>query len=739
MGLVTVERQIGGRTLRLETGKYAKQADAAVLAHYGDTTVLAAVVRGAPREGIDFFPLQVDYRERLSSAGKFPGGFRKREGAPSTKETLTMRLIDRPIRPLFPAGLRDEVLIQCWVESADGQNDPDVLAGVAAAAALALSSIPFDGPVATVRVSRVDEKFVINPTAAELEYSDFELVLSGHRDGINMIEVGAREVPEKVVLDAIAFGHQHINEILGAIEELTSKAKKEKVAILHLPPADVLENARKTLVPTIIHAKKTPGKFAREDAVKKAFKDYLDATAPEPKPTDNLSYSAFLAAAEKRKQVKSTFESIEEEATRKAIIEGRRPDGRDAKTIRPITTEVSVLKRTHGSAVFTRGETQAMCTATLGTSRDEQIVDGLGDEYAQKFYLHYNFPPFSTGEAKRVMGPSRREIGHGALAERSLAGVLPGVDVFPYTVRVVSEILESNGSSSMASVCGGCLALMDAGVPINGTCAGISIGLVQEEGKTLLITDILGEEDHFGDMDFKVAGTRKGITGVQLDLKTRGLPLDILPAILEQAREARVFLIGEMEKTLPAPRKELSTYAPRMLSTKIDPEKIGKLIGPGGKTIRAIQQATGANIDVEEDGTIYISAVGGGKAEAALEEVEKLCQEVQVGKTYNGRVVSIKDFGAFVEVIPGQDGLLHISEMSEEYLARVADGVTMGQTIRVKVLSQDEQGRLRLSRKAVLREEREAAGLPAPEAAPSGQGNSGDRGGRDDRGGRGGR
>ncbi len=705
MSHIVVERQIGGRTLRLETGKYAKQADAAVWATYGETTVLAAVVRGAPREGIDFFPLQVDYRERTSAAGKFPGGFRKREGAPNTKETLTMRLIDRPIRPLFPAGLRDEVLIQCWVESADGQNDPDVLAGVAAAAALAISSIPFDGPVSTVRVGRVDTKLVINPTAAELEYSDMELVLSGHRDGINMIEVGGREVPEAVVLEAIAFGHKYILELLDAVDELTRQAKKEKVAILHLPPADVLADAKKTLVPAVIAAKKTIGKLAREEAVKKTFKDYLDKTAPEPKPTDNVSYTQYLAAVDKRKQVKSTFETVEEEATRKAIIEGRRPDGRDAKTIRPITSEVSVLKRTHGSAVFTRGETQAMCIATLGTGRDEQIVDGLGDEYAQKFYLHYNFPPFSTGEAKRVMGPGRREIGHGALAERSLAGVLPGVEVFPYTVRIVSEILESNGSSSMASVCGGCLALMDAGVPIINTCAGISVGLVQEEGKTLLITDILGEEDHFGDMDFKVAGTRKGITGIQLDLKTRGLPLSLLPAILEQAREARLFLIGEMEKALPAPRKELSTYAPRMLRTKIDPEKIGKLIGPGGKTIRAIQEASGANIDVEEDGTIYISAVGAGKAEAALEEVEKLCQEVQVGKTYNGRVVAIKDFGAFVEVIPGQDGLLHISEMAVEFVSKAADHVTMGQLMRVKVLSQDEQGRLRLSRKAVILEE----------------------------------
>ncbi|MBI1368496.1 MAG: polyribonucleotide nucleotidyltransferase [Planctomycetes bacterium] len=705
MAHIVVEREIGGRTLRLETGKYAKQADAAIWATYADTTVLAAVVRGAPREGIDFFPLQVDYRERISAAGKFPGGFRKREGAPSQKEILTMRMIDRPVRPLFPKGLLDEVLIQCWVESADGQNDPDVICGTAAAAALAISSIPFAGPVATVRVARIDGQFAVNPTLAQLEFSDMELVLSGHRDGINMIEVGAQEVEESVVLEAIKFGHQQIFILLDAIDELVSKAAKEKVAELHLPAPEVVAQVRSDITASLTAAKRTDGKLAREEAVKAVFKTYLDEKAPEPAADSNLSYTAYKAAIEKRREIKKTFEQIEEEVTRRIILEGKRTDGRKSDEIRPLSAEVNVLARTHGSATFTRGETQSLAIATLGTGRDEQIVDGLHDEYSQKFYLHYNFPPFCVGEARRVTGPGRREIGHGALAERSLQGVLPSPEDFPYTVRLVSEILESNGSSSMASVCGGCLALMDAGVPITNTCAGISVGLVEEDGKTMLLTDILGEEDHFGDMDFKVSGTRVGITGIQLDLKTRGLSYDIIAATFEQAKKARLQIIELIESTIPAPRKEISKYAPRMLRTKIDPDKIGRLIGPGGKTIRAIQENTGATIDVEEDGTVFISAVGAGKAEKALDEVERLCEEVKVGKIYNGKVSSIKDFGAFIEVIPGQDGLCHVSELSDKYVEKVADVVKIGQMLRVKVLSQDEQGRLRLSRKAVIAEE----------------------------------
>ncbi len=707
MSHVIVEREIGGRTLRLETGKYARQADACVFATYGETTVLCAVVRGEPREGIDFFPLQIDYRERTSAAGKFPGGFRKREGAPNQKEVLTMRLIDRPLRPLFPKGLMDEVVIQNWVESADGENDPDVIAGTGAAAAVAISSIPHDGPLATVRVGRVEGQFVIFPTASQMEYSDLDLVLSGHREGVNMIEVGSQEMPEADVLAAIKFGHEHILTILDAIDELVSKAGQKKTAELRLPPQEVFDAAIQALTDKIYQAKQIEGKLERDEAVRKVFTEYLDQVAPEPDENADLSYTAYKRATAKRKQVKATFEAVEEQATRRMILDGRRPDGRGPDDIRQLTCEVGVLARAHGSATFTRGETQALVSTTLGVGRDEQIVDGLGEEYRQKFMLHYNFPPFCVGEARRISGPSRREIGHGALAERSLAGVLPAVEDFPYTIRLVSEILESNGSSSMASVCGGCLALMDAGVPITNTVAGISIGMVQEDNQRVLITDILGEEDHFGDMDFKVSGTHQGITGIQLDLKTRGLTFDLIEEIFTAAKTARMKIIQAIEAAIAKPRETTSVHAPRLLRIKINPEKIGLLIGPGGKNIRAIQEATESTIEVEEDGTVIVSAVGGGKAEKAIEEIERMCEEVQVGKIYNGKVSTIKDFGAFIEVIPGQDGLCHISELADGYVEKVTDVVKVGDRVRVKVISKDEQGRLKLSRKAVLSEEAE--------------------------------
>ena len=713
MAHVVVERDIAGRTLRMETGKWARQADATVFITYAETTVLSAVVRGEPREGIDFFPLQIDYRERTSAAGKFPGGFRKREGAPNQKEILTMRLIDRPLRPLFPKGLMDEVVIQNWVESADGENDPDLIAGTGAAAAVAISSIPHDGPVCTVRVARIEGQFILYPTASQLEYAELDLVLSGHRGGVNMIEVGAKEVDESVVLDAIKYGHKEMQVILDMIDELVSKAGKEKVADLHLPADELVKKVEADLFDQLYQAKKTPGKLAREEAVKACLNAYLDEVAPEPDMDADLSYTAYRRMIDKRREVRSTFEGLEEKVTRKIILEGERTDGRAIDELRPLEVEVGVLSRTHGSGVFTRGETQALVSCTLGVGRDEQIVDGLGEEYSQKFMLHYNFPPFCVGEARRITGPSRREIGHGALAERSLAGVLPPVEVFPYTIRLVSEILESNGSSSMASICGGCIALMDAGVPIP-TTAGISIGLVQEGDKTLFLTDILGEEDHFGDMDFKVAGTRKGITGIQLDLKTRGLTFDTIEKTFAQARTARLQIIDKIESVIPEPRKQLSVHAPRLLTIKINPEKIGALIGPGGKVIRGIQEKTGATIEVEEDGTVFVSAVGGGKAEAAISEIEAICEEVKVGKIYHGKVSTIKDFGAFVEVIPGQDGLCHISELDEGYVEKVTDVVKQGEVIPVKVILIDDQGRLKLSRKQALKE------LAAKEAQPAG-------------------
>jgi len=716
MNHIRIEREIGGRKLVLETGKWAKQADASVFATFAETSVISAVVRGKPREGIDFFPLQIDYRERMSAAGKVPGGFRKREGAPNTKEILTMRLIDRPLRPLFPKGLFDEVVVQNWVESADGQNDPDVIAGTAAAAAVALSSIPHDGPVATIRVGRVDGEFVPFPTAAQLDYSDLDLIVSGHREGVNMIEVGASELPEDVIAEAIKFAHDQLQTILDMIDELVEKAGQEKTADLHLPSDETIEQTRQAISEKLYKAKKTEGKLASEEAVSEVFDSYLNEVAPEPDEEADLSYTAYKRALAKRREVKQTFEIIEEEVSRKIMLEGKRSDGRAADEIRPIDIEAGVLMRAHGSAVFTRGETQAMASCTLGVGKDEQIVDGLGEEYAQKFMLHYNFPPFCVGEARRITGPSRREIGHGALAERSLSGILPSVEQFPYTIRIVSEILESNGSSSMASVCAGCIALLDAGVPIRNTTAGISIGLVQDDEKRLLLTDILGEEDHYGDMDFKVAGSRDGITGIQLDLKTRGLTHDLIVETLETARKARLEIIEKIEKVLPEPREKLSPYAPRLMQIMINPEKIGMLIGPGGKMIRALQEQTNSTIEVEDDGTVLVSSVGSG-AEDAIARIEALTEEVKVGKIYTGTVNTIKDFGAFVEVIPGQDGLCHISELDEGYVEKVTDVVKVGDKVKVKVINKDEQGRLKLSRKAVLQEEKQES--PEQEQEPA--------------------
>ncbi|MCC7144823.1 MAG: polyribonucleotide nucleotidyltransferase [Phycisphaeraceae bacterium] len=704
MSITRVEMELGGRTLTIETGKLAKQADGAVTVQYGETVILGTVVRAAPREGLDFFPLTVDYREKLNAAGKFPGGFKKREGAPNAKETLTMRNIDRPLRPLFPEGFFDEVQVQCWVLAADGQNEPDVLAGIAASAALAVSTVPFEGPVGNVRVGRVDGRLVIMPTAAQNEYSDLDMLLCGHKDGLNMIEVGAHELPEHVVSEAIGFGYEQILRIADLIDQLTKKAGKPKVCTLQKPAEDILAAVNSKLASPLRAAKtRAGGKLERQQAVKDAIEQFIAAEFPAP--ADNVGVVAYKKWEERVKQAKLAIEQLEGRITREIILSGQRTDGRAMDQLRPISAEAAVLPRVHGSALFTRGETQALATVTLGTNSDEQIVDGLGEEYAEKFYLHYNFPPFSVGEVKRITGPGRREIGHGKLAERALQPVLPPVEEFPYTVRVVSDILESNGSSSMASACGGCLALMDAGVPISAAVAGVSVGLIHEKDKDVYLVDIQGEEDHFGDMDFKVAGTHAGITAIQLDLKIRGLSLAQIQKTFELARTKRLEIIAIIEKALPEPRKELSPYAPRMLTTSIHPDKIGRLIGPGGKTIRAIQEATGATIEVEEDGTVFIFAAGQGKAERALEEVEKLCAEVKIGQIYTGRVASIKDFGAFVELAPGQDGLCHISELDEGYVEKVSNVVKVGDEVRVKVILIDDQGRVKLSRKAALKEE----------------------------------
>jgi polyribonucleotide nucleotidyltransferase len=743
MPVTRVDMELGGRTLSIETGKLAKQADGAVLVQYGETVVLGTVVRAAPREGIDFFPLTVDYREKTNAAGKFPGGFRKREGAPNTKEILTMRNIDRPLRPLFPKGFIDEVQIQCWVMAYDGQNEPDVLAGIAASAALSVSTVPFQGPVGNVRVGRVDGQLVAMPTVAQNEYSDLDMLLCGHADGLNMIEVGAHQAPEDEVATALEFGFEHVKKVAALIGDLQAKAGKPKVGGPVEIPQDILDTINAKLSGPLKAAKTTEGtKLDRQEAVSKAIKDFLAAEFPEP--GDSAGVKQWNTYRDRLKLAKTAVHDLEEKITREIIRSGKRTDGRSFDQLRHIEGEVGVLPRVHGSGLFTRGETQALVTTTLGVGRDEQIVDGLGEEYAEKFYLHYNFPPFSVGEAKRITGPSRRDIGHGKLAEKALIPVLPAVSDFPYTIRLVSDILESNGSSSMASACGGTLALLDAGVPIKAPVAGISIGLIAAEegssGEDIYLTDIQGEEDHFGDMDFKVTGTRQGITAIQLDLKTRGLNMAQVRKTFELARKNRLQILDMIEAVIPTHRPEISPLAPRMLTTSIHPEKIGKLIGPGGKTIRGIQEATGATIEVEEDGTVFVSAVGAGKAEKALEEIERLCAEVKVGAIYTGRVSSIKEFGAFVEVIPGQDGLCHISELSDGFVKRVDDIVKLGQEVRVKVILIDDQGRVKLSRKAALAEEggsdaellaavAAAGGDNRDERDGSSEGNSGGSGG----------
>ena len=706
---VVVEREIGGRTLRMETGSVAKLAHSAVIATYGESVVLATVVRDNPRPGIDFFPMQVDYRERTSAAGKFPGGFRKREGAPNEKEILTMRMIDRPIRPLFPDGFIDEIQIQCWVMSHDGENDTDVLAATAASAALALSNAPFDGPIACVRVGRIHSDdgptFVINPTVSQLEYSDLDLVLAGHKDGVNMIEVGAAEVVEADMVEAIRFGQNAIAETLSLIDELVEKAGAEKVVgELALPPKEIADHVKKVCEADLVEARQVPGKADRDVAVKAIKTKLLDEHYPL---NENGTFGDFKKSEAARSAAGEAFRTLEKKITRRLIVDkGIRADGRGFTEIRPLEMETSIFPRTHGSAFFQRGETQSLVSCTLGTGRDEQIIDGLIPEYAKKFTLHYNFPPFCTGEAKRIMGPGRREVGHGALAERSLLAILPSPDDFPYTIRVVSDITESNGSSSMASVCGGCLALMDAGVPILATCAGISVGRFtnDDESKEVFVTDIIGEEDFFGDMDFKVSGTRNGITGIQLDLKARGLDIEQIVRIFEQARVGRLEIIDKMEAVLAAPRPEISVYAPRLVSMSIDPDKIGKLIGPGGKTIRALQDKYSITIDVEDDGSVVLAAADGSTIAAARAEIEALCEEVKVGTIYEGKVVSVKDFGAFIELIPGTDGMCHISELQDGYVEKVSDVVKVGQSVKVKVIQIDDQGRIKLSRKAAQAE-----------------------------------
>jgi polyribonucleotide nucleotidyltransferase len=684
----------------------AKQAHGAVVVRYGDTVTLVTAVEGEADEGRDFFPLVVDYREKTYAAGKFPGGFIKREGRPTTKEILTSRLIDRPIRPLFPSGYHREVQVMGAVLSADKENDPDVLSMIGSSAALHVSHIPFLKPTGSVRIARINNDFVAMPTHTQLEESELDLIVSGTRDAITMIEGFAREMSEENMVQAILYGHQQIVLIVDMIEELRRNAGLEPKTLPEPVVNPLVEIFRKRFYNELRERKLTAGKHSRADQVRelrdRIYEEFLPADKePEYKPA----------------QVSGAFEALEERVVRDLILEGKRIDGRNPRQLRAITCEVGVMPRTHGSAIFQRGETQALVTTTLGTTSDEQRVDGLVEEYSKKFMLDYNFPPFSVGECRPIRGPGRREIGHGALAERSLKAVIPSPDKFPYTIRVVSDILESNGSSSMASVCGGTLSLMDAGVPISDPVAGISIGLVKDGEKFTLLTDIMGDEDHFGDMDFKVAGTGRGVTGIQLDLKIDGINEEIIRATLDQAREARREILKSMLMTLRQPRSQISNFAPRLIQIRINPEKIGLLIGPGGKTIKGIQEATGAKIDIDDDGTVYISHLDAAGAEAAKLKVEALTEEVRVGKVYEGRVTSIKDFGAFIEILPGRDGLCHISELDDKYVEKVENVCKVGDRLQVKVIAIDDQDRVKLSRKALLREQK---GITGPETGGGG-------------------
>lgn len=699
MSKVRVEKQIGSHTFSIETGELAKQAAGSCLVQIGETVVLTAVATGTPRAGIDFFPLMCDYRERAAAAGKFPGGFLKREGRPTTKETLASRLIDRPIRPMFADGYMDDVQIQAMVVASDRQHDGDVLAMNGASIVCMLAGMPFLGPIGAIRIGQVDGQFIPFPTQEELEESDLDLIVSGNQEAVLMIEGFAREMPEARMLEAIQTAHDYIKQICDLQNEIVAKAGVVKKPFVSPPSDGVYDRLYAGYYDALKSAKATVGKLERAEAAKAVKEQALAALIPDPKAEGAISPASFS----------NNWHKLEERVVRDLILSGTRPDGRDGKTLRNIECKVNVLPRVHGSAVFQRGETQALVTVVLGTGRDEQRVDGLFDEYSKKFMLDYNFPSFSVGEVRPIRGPGRREIGHGALAERSVGPVMPAPDQFPYTVRVISDILESNGSSSMASVCGATLGLMAAGVPITNPVAGISVGLVKEGSQWTLLTDIIGDEDHFGDMDFKVAGTQNGITGIQLDLKLHGIDMEIIKATLAQSRDARIEILRKMLTAIPRPAENISPYAPRLFRTKINPEKIGLLIGPGGKNIRALQERTGSVIEVEDDGTVTIASFEEAGATEALNAVEAMTASVQVGKIYKGRVTSVKDFGAFVEILPGKDGLCHISELSNEYVSSVNDVCKVGDELQVKVIAVDEQDRVKLSRKAAMLELAEKA------------------------------
>lgn len=697
---VTKSFQFGNHTVTLETGEIARQATGACICRMDDTVVLATVVaKKEMKPGQDFFPLTVDYIEKTYAAGKIPGGFFKREGRPSEKETLTSRLIDRPIRPLFPDGFFNEVQVIIHVLSADPMVDPDIPSMIGASAALAISGIPFRGPIGACRVGYIDDKFILNPTTEELKHSRLDLVVAGTERAVLMVESEADMLSEKTMLDAVMFGHREMQVAIEAINELVAEAGKP--AWDWQPPAP-----NEALIARIVEiadaglkeAYSIRSKQARNDKLREVYEAVekqlaADAEAAGTEPADLNEVHGIL------------FE-LEAKLVRSKILNGEpRIDGRDTRTVRPIEIRQGLLPRAHGSALFTRGETQALVVTTLGTKQDEQIIDGLCEETHERFMLHYNMPPFATGETGRVGSPKRREIGHGRLAKRALKAVLPSAEEFQYTIRVVSEICESNGSSSMASVCGGCLSMLDAGVPLKDYVAGVAMGLIKEGNKFAVLTDILGDEDHLGDMDFKVAGTENGVTALQMDIKIEGITAEIMQAALAQAHEGRQHILGKMHEMAGGGAKELSDYAPRMLTFKINPEKIRDVIGKGGSVIRALTEETGTTINVEDDGTITIASPDTARVEAAKKRIDEITAEVEVGQVYEGTVQRLLDFGAIVQLLPGKDGLLHISQIANERVNQVSDYLKEGQTVRVKVIEADEKGRVRLSMKALLREE----------------------------------
>jgi polyribonucleotide nucleotidyltransferase len=686
------EVDLGGKTFSLETGRFAKQADGAVMARYGDTMVLATVVSARElKEGLDYFPLQVEFREKAASAGKIPGGFFKREARPSEKEILSARLIDRPIRPLFPDWFQYETQVIVTVYSSDQEHDADVLGAVAASAALMISDIPFQGPVGEVRVGRVDGAFVINPTYTELQKSDMDVTVSGTADSIVMVEGEAREISEQDMLDALAFAQKHIRVLCDLQQELVKECGKAKRTPQAADDRSELLRAVRELAQARLR------ELAHTAMLKEARAERTAAIGAE-----------VLAALAERfpddvKAIRSALHDIEYEEMREMILaQGRRLDGRGLADIRPIVIEVGILPRTHGSALFQRGETQSLTTLTLGTKMDEQIIDGLLPDSSKRFMLHYNFPPFSVGEVGRLGGVGRREIGHGILAERSLKNLMPPEVEFPYTVRIVSDILESNGSSSMATVCAAALALMDGGAPLTRPVAGIAMGLVKEGERVAVLSDILGNEDHLGDMDFKVAGTRNGITAFQMDIKIQGISMDIMRRALEQAREGRLHILGKMEEVLAAPRPDLSSFAPRLTSFKIPVDMIGAVIGPGGKNIRGIVKDSGAEVNIEDDGTVTVAATSGESAQKAILAIQRITEVPEVGKVYTATVKKVTDFGAFVEFLPGKEGLVHVSQLDIKRVNKPSDVVKVGDVFDVKITDQDEQGRYKLSRRVLM-------------------------------------